>query len=258
MTMRTIFNTLYRFFKDHLFLFFLFAFSSLVFGQVPGSGINVDLGPITSSQGFSSTVSLLVIMSMITLLPFFLITTTSFLRLIIVLGMLRQAMGTQQSPPSSVLIALSIFMTVFIMTPTINEIMNTSVKPYQAGELTQAEAMIQSLEPFRNFMIKFTRQNDMALFLEFSQVKYTDNFQEVPIFVIIPAFVLSELRAAFQISFLLFIPFLVIDLIISNILLSLGMFMLSPAMISLPFKILLFVLTDGWNLLSRGLLLSFQ
>ena len=167
-------------------------------------------------------------------------------------------MGTQQSPPSSVLIALSIFMTVFIMTPTINEIMNTSVKPYQAGELTQAEAMAQSIEPFRNFMIKFTRQNDMALFLEFSQVKYTDNYQEVPIFVIIPAFVLSELRAAFQISFLLFIPFLVIDLIISNILLSLGMFMLSPAMISLPFKILLFVLTDGWNLLARGLLLSFQ
>ncbi|RAP28286.1 flagellar biosynthetic protein FliP, partial [Candidatus Marinamargulisbacteria bacterium SCGC AG-343-D04] len=181
---------------------------SISFAQISPAGINVDLSPIMSSQGISSTVSLLVIMSMITLVPFFLITTTSFLRLIIVLGMLRQAMGTQQSPPSSVLIALSIFMTVFIMTPTINTIIEEGVKPYQAGQISQKEAMTSSIKPFREFMVRLTRENDMALFLEFSKVKYTDNFDEIPLFVIIPSFVLSELRTAFQISFLLFIPFL--------------------------------------------------
>ena len=236
-------------------MFFLFQIP--IFGQgLPNTG-GIDLGAL-ASEGFSDSIVLLIAMSLIGLIPFFLVTTTSFLRIVIVFSMLRMALATQQSPPNVALIGLAIFMSVFIMTPTINTIIDTAITPFQAGQISQKEAMDIGVQPIRNFMLKYTLENDLALFLEFSKVQYTDNFDEVPIFVIIPAFILSELKIAFQIGFLLFIPFLVIDLIISNILLSLGMFMLSPAMISLPFKILLFVLTDGWNLITRGLLLSFQ
>tara|TARA_Y100001970_G_scaffold113592_1_gene141662 strand:+ start:2120 stop:2887 length:768 start_codon:yes stop_codon:yes gene_type:complete len=235
--------------------FFLFQFP--IFGQGLPNTSGIDLGAM-ASEGFSDSIVLLVAMSLIGLIPFFLVTTTSFLRIVIVFSMLRMALATQQSPPNVALIGLAIFMSVFIMTPTMNTIIDTAVTPFQSGQISQKQAMEIGVKPLREFMLKYTLENDLALFLEFSKVQYTDNFDEVPIFVIIPAFILSELKIAFQIGFLLFIPFLVIDLIISNILLSLGMFMLSPAMISLPFKILLFVLTDGWNLITRGLLLSFQ
>ncbi|MBH38152.1 flagellar biosynthetic protein FliP [bacterium] len=243
------------------FIFFIMAnlclFQLPIFAQgVPNMG-GIDLGAM-ASEGFSDSIVLLVAMSLIGLIPFFLVTTTSFLRIVIVFSMLRMALATQQSPPNVALIGLAMFMSVFIMTPTINTILETAVTPFQEGRISQKEAMEIGVKPIRNFMLKYTLENDLALFLEFSKVQYTDNYNDVPIFVIIPAFILSELKIAFQIGFLLFIPFLVIDLIISNILLSLGMFMLSPAMISLPFKILLFVLTDGWNLITRGLLLSFQ
>ena len=237
---------------------FLSSIPVTIFGQpfaVGGQGL--DIGAI-ANEGSSESIILLVAMSFITLIPFFLVSTTSFLRIVIVFSMLRTALATQQSPPNMALIGLAIFMSVFIMTPTVNSVMSDAIIPYQEGKLTQKEAMVEGFKPFRDFMLKFASEKDLALFLEFSKVKYTSDFNEIPIFIIIPAFVLSELKTAFQIGFLLFIPFLVVDLIISNILLSLGMFMLSPAMISLPFKILLFVLTDGWNLITRGLLLSFQ
>lgn len=250
-------NYLFHFFKKISFLALLLFFSSSIFGQaLPNTG-GIDLGNL-ANEGFSESIALLVAMSMITLIPFLLVTTTSFLRVVIVFSMLRMALATQQSPPNTALIGLAIFMSVFIMTPTFNLIMENAVTPYQSGQITQKEAMESGVKPIRDFMIRYTSENDLALFLEFSKVQYTSSYEEVPIFVIIPAFILSELKTAFQIGFLMFIPFLVVDLIISNILLSLGMFMLSPAMISLPFKILLFVLTDGWNLITRGLLLSFQ
>ena len=144
------------------------------------------------------------------------------------------------------------------MTPTWNEINEVSIQPYRQGKINQTEAIGMAIEPMRLFMLKLTREKDLELFLQFSQLKTVDSYDNVPVWVIIPSFLISELKTAFQISFLIFIPFIVIDLIVSNILLSLGMFMLSPAMISLPFKILLFVLTDGFNLIIKGLLLSFQ
>ena len=144
------------------------------------------------------------------------------------------------------------------MTPTWNIINTVAVKPYQANEINQKQAFEKGTLIFKKHMLKFTREKDLALFLEFSKVERPKDYNDIPIFVVIPAYIISELKAAFQIAFVLFIPFLVIDLIISNILLSLGMFMLSPAMVSLPFKILLFVLTDGWNLIIRGLMLSVQ
>ena len=235
----------------------MFFVASNAFGQALPGAPGIDLGNL-ANEGFSESIALLVAMSLITLIPFLLVTTTSFLRVVIVFSMLRMALATQQSPPNTALIGLAIFMSVFIMTPTFNLVMENAVAPYQAGQITQKEAMELGIKPLRDFMIRYTSENDLALFLEFSKVQYTSSYEEVPIFVIIPAFILSELKTAFQIGFLMFIPFLVVDLIISNILLSLGMFMLSPAMISLPFKILLFVLTDGWNLITRGLLLSFQ
>ena len=168
------------------------------------------------------------------------------------------SLGTQQSPPNMVMISLAMFLTVFVMTPTFNQIYQEGIKPYQQQQITQTEMFERAVKPMRRFMLNFAREKDIILFLEFSKVPYTTNFEEIPIFVIIPAFIISELKTAFQVAFLIFIPFIVIDLIISNVLLSLGMFMLSPAMISLPFKLLLFVLTDGWNLITQGLLISFQ
>ncbi len=240
--------------KLSLFLL-LFFFPGVVFAQQ--SGLNIDVDSFLNPGGFSSSINLLLAVSVITLIPFFLVSTTSFLRIVIVLSLSRQAIGTQQSPPNTVIVALAMFMTVFVMTPTWQEINKTAVVPYQEGHISQREGLELAMKPFREFMIKLTRDKDLALFLEFSQLKVVDDYESVPMFVIIPSFILSELKAAFQIAFLLFIPFLIIDLIVSNVLLSLGMFMLSPAMISLPFKILLFVLTDGWNLLTRGLLISF-
>lgn len=238
-----------------LALFLLFP--TLLFAQA-AQPIGVDINTILNPEGLSNSINILIAMSMIGMVPFLLVSMTCFLRVVIVLSMIRQALQTQQSPPNSVLIGLALFITIFVMTPTINTINETAVRPYNEGKITQKQALELGVKPLRNFMVKFARERDVALFLEFSKVQYTNNIEEIPIFVIIPAFIISELKAAFQIGFLLFIPFVVIDLIISNILLSLGMFMLSPAMVSLPFKILLFVLTDGWNLIIRGLLLSFQ
>ena len=236
-------------------LFSILTLPIVSFAQsVPGPELTTFVTP----DRFSTTINLLLSMGSIAFVPFLVISTTSFIRIVIVLSMIRTAVGTQQAPPNMVLIALAIFMTIFVMTPTMTEMKRVALDPYNEGRLTQLEMFDQAIKPLRLFMLKLTRDKDLALFLEFSKVQNPQDYENVPIFVIIPSFIISELKAAFQIGFLLFIPFVVIDLIISNILLSLGMFMLSPAMISLPFKILLFVLADGWNLIVRGLITSFQ
>ncbi|NBV42190.1 flagellar biosynthetic protein FliP [bacterium] len=226
-----------------------------LFAQEPGF---LNLNPLTSSENFSKSLNLLFFLSSIGFIPFFLLSATCFLRIVIVLSMVRQAIGTQQAPPNMVIVSLALFLTIFVMTPTIQEVNSTAIEPYNQGKLSQMQALDLATKPFKAFMLKHTRDKDLALFLEFSQTRHPENYDQIPVFVLIPAFIISELRTAFQIGFILFIPFVVIDLIISNILLSLGMFMLSPAMISLPFKILLFVLTDGWNLIIQGLLLSYR
>ena len=172
--------------------------------------------------------------------------------------MLRQALGLNTSPPNQVIIALSMFLTIYVMSPTWTVVYDNAIKPYNEGTITQSVALENGIKPFKDFMLKYTREKDLALFIEFSKIPPVTNIQEVPMFVLIPSYLISELKTAFQIGFLIFIPFLVVDLVVSNILLSLGMFMLSPVMISLPFKILLFVLADGWNILIRGFLSGFQ
>jgi len=219
---------------------------------------NISLEGILNSPQFSNSIQMLLALTVISLIPFILISVTSFIRIIIVFGMVRVAVGTQQVPPNQVLIGLAFFLTVFIMSPVWQEINLTAITPYNQGKISQAKAFDLGMKPVRNFMFRQTREADLALFINFSKIPKPKNIEEVPIYVMIPAFMISELKTAFQISFILFVPFLIIDLVISNILLSLGMFMLSPVMVSLPFKILLFVLADGWNLITQGLLMSFR
>jgi flagellar biosynthetic protein FliP len=219
---------------------------------------NLDINSLTASPQFSNSIQLILSLSLITLAPFFLMSVTAFLRIIIVFSLLRTAIGTQQVPPGSVLVGLALFMTVFIMSPVWKEVNTNALTPYNQGKISQAQAWEIGMKPLSQFMLRQTREKDLALFVQFAKIPPPKTVKDIPVYVLIPAFMISELKTAFQIGFLLFIPFIVIDLVVSNILLSLGMFMLSPVMISLPFKILLFVLVDGWNLLTRGLLLSFR
>ena len=218
----------------------------------------INVQDIMSSPQFSNSIQLILSLGVISLVPFFLISATSFLRIIIVFALARTAIGTQQVPPNMVVVGLALFMTVFVMSPVWQEVNETAVEPYNQGKISQAKAISIGMKPIHNFMIRQTREKDLALFVQFSKIKTPKTHEEIPIYVLIPSFMISELKTAFQIGFLLFIPFIVIDLTVANILLSLGMFMLSPVMVSLPFKVLLFVLVDGWNLISRGLLMSFR
>jgi flagellar biosynthetic protein FliP len=237
----------------------LVAFQSMALAQARTPlNINVNLNAIMASPQFSNSVQLILALALISLVPFFLISVTSFLRIIIVFSLLRTAVGTQQIPPNSVLIGLALFMTVFIMSPVWQEINQTAYTPYNQGKISQTKAFENGMKPLSQFMLRQTREKDLALFVQFAKIKPPTKPEEVPIYVLIPSFMISELKTGFQIGFLLFIPFIIIDLVVANILLSLGMFMLSPVMVSLPFKILLFVLVDGWNLITRGLLMSFR
>ncbi|MDD4526536.1 MAG: flagellar type III secretion system pore protein FliP [Candidatus Margulisbacteria bacterium] len=208
---------------------------------------------------FSSSVNLMFFLSLISFVPFFLISVTSFLRITIVFGMMRSALGTQQSPPNMVIVSLALFMTIFIMSPVWNDINDNAVKPFVKGKITQAKAIEIGQKPLRNFMFKQTKENDLALFAQFAglDLKKITERDDIPTYVLIPSFMISELKTAFIIAFVIFLPFILVDLLVANILLSLGMMMLSPVMISLPFKILLFVLVDGFNLIARGLMLSY-
>lgn len=228
---------------------------NIVFSAVGDQVVSMDL--FSKKIQFSNSISMMLALSAMTFIPFFLLTTTSFLRIIIVLGTMRMAMGTQQSPPNPVLIAVALFMTIFIMSGVWGTVNKDALIPYNQGKITQDQAVKRAIVPIKQFMLKHVREDDLALFVEFSRIEVKD-ITEVPIWVVIPAFIMSEITAAFSIAFVIFIPFVLIDLIMANILLSLGMFMLSPVMVSLPFKILLFVLADGFTLITRGLLVSFQ
>jgi flagellar biosynthesis protein FliP len=218
----------------------------------------LDIGTVMSSPAFSNSVQIMISLAVLSLLPFLLISVTSFLRIIIVLSMIRSAIGTAQVPPNSVLIGLGIFMTIYTMAPTFDLVNKTAIVPYNNGQMTQMKAFEVGIKPFQQFMLRQTRERDLQLFVQFAKIPAPKTMNDIPVYVVIPAFMISELKTAFQIGFLLFIPFIIIDLVVANILLSLGMFMLSPVMVSLPFKILLFVLSDGWNLITKGLLLSFR
>lgn len=208
-------------------------------------------------QSWSLSLQALALMTTLTLLPAMLLLMTSFTRITIVLGILRTALGTAQTPSNQVLIGLALFLTLFIMRPVFNEIHTTAIQPFLAEEIDMPTAIETAAKPFRHFMMQQTRDNDLNLFINMSSSVPPQDINDVSYWVLVPAFVTSELKTAFQIGFMLFIPFLIIDLVVASVLMSMGMMMLSPLIISLPFKLMLFVLVDGWNLVLGTLAGSF-
>lgn len=208
-------------------------------------------------SGMSMSLQLLLIMGLLTLLPSLILMMTSFTRILVVLSILRQAIGLQQSPPNQVLIGLSLFLSLFVMAPTLEKVNASAIQPYAAGTLNASQAIEAGGNEFRGFMLRQTRKHDLEMFAGMARAPKFAKPEDVPFSILLPAFVTSELKTAFQIGFMLFLPFLVIDLVVSSVLMSLGMMMMSPTIVSLPFKLLLFVLVDGWALLMGSLVASF-
>ncbi len=214
----------------------------------------------TNKQGgqtYSVTIQILALMTMLTVLPALLLTMTSFTRIIIVLSLLRQALGSGQAPSNQVLLGLSLFLTIFIMMPVLEKVNSEAVQPYLEEKIDVNTALTKASEPFRQFMLKQTREADLELFIRISGKTELQSAEDVSFSLLLPAYVTSELKTAFQIGFLIFLPFLIIDLVVASVLMSMGMMMLSPMIVSLPFKIMLFVLADGWSLIMEMLAASF-
>ncbi len=248
--------------KHRLFTLFhlagLPALLAILMGAAPAAAqsLNIDLG----DGGGSTTariVQTIALLTVISLAPSILVMVTSFTRIVIVLSFLRSAMGTQQSPPNSVMVALALFLTFFIMQPTLERSYNEGIRPLIAEEITEAQAFDRAMAPVHAFMIRHVREKDLQLFMDLSRSAPVAQPQDTPLRALIPAFMISELRRAFEIGFMIFIPFLIIDMVIASVLMAMGMMMLPPVLISLPFKLIFFVLVDGWYLIAGSLVRSF-
>jgi flagellar biosynthetic protein FliP len=221
--------------------------------------MDLRLGDQEGGLRLSGTVGIVIMMGLMTLLPTLVLMMTGFTRILIVLHFLRQALGTQSAPPSHLVAGLALLLTGFVMAPTLREVNSTALEPWMNGQIAQTEMLSRGVVPFREFMLRQTRESDLKTFVEMSRpVAPPRTVDDVPLVVVMSAFVTSELRTAFQLGFALFLPFIVIDVVVASVLMSMGMFMLPPAMISLPFKLLLFVLVDGWALLTQSLVASFK
>lgn len=245
-----------------LMLFSIFSDSSFAQSSTNSSQQNflnnIDLKAPVTLKDLGTPLQLIFFMAFLTLLPFFFIMTTSFIRIIIVLGFLRQAIGTQQVPPNQVIMGIAVFLTVYIMSPVWQEINEKALSPYLDNKISQSVAMERGLPPIRNFMLKYTKKEELAFFMKMARLPQPKNAGDVPLHVLIPAYMVSELATGFKIGFFLFLPFLVIDLVVANTLLALGMMMLSPVTISMPFKLLIFTLANGWFLVLQALVTSFR
>jgi flagellar biosynthetic protein FliP len=231
----------------------------LIFAAAPQiPTVNLSLTAPETPKQLVSVLNITVLLTFLVLAPSLILVTTSFVRLLVVFGFLRQALGTPQSPPTTLLVSLALVLTFFIMEPYAQKAYNNGIKPYTEKKIGYEEAFKRSVKPFKLFMIKNTREKDLALFFRIRHLPNPQTVDDVPLTILVPAFMLSELKTAFEIGFLIFLPFLIIDMVVSSILMSLGMMMLPPVMISLPFKILIFVLVDGWNLIIMGLVQSFK
>jgi flagellar biosynthetic protein FliP len=218
--------------------------------------VSVQVDQAESPSDLSTTLQIIILMTVLALAPSILIMITSFIRFAVVLSFLRHAMGINQAPPNQLLVALALILTFFVMAPIINQAYTDGVKPYLEEKIDREEALTKASQPFRDFMLAQTREKDLALFVNLAKLEQPESPKDVPFHVLVPGFVISELRTAFQIAFVLFIPFLVIDMVVASVLMSMGMMMLPPIIVSLPFKILLFVLVDGWYLLVKSLVES--
>lgn len=241
--------------------FTIFAlFSAALFGAeaVTVPTVNLSLSAPDTPQQLVSSLNVLLVLTLLFLAPSMVMVMTTFTRFVIVFGFLRQALGTQQVPPTQVLVLLAMILTFFVMEPVGQKAYDQGIKPYVEEKIGYEEAFEKTTLPFKNFMIRNTREKDLALFLRIREMENPKTIADVPLSIVIPAFIISELKTAFEIGFLIFLPFLVIDMVVASILMSMGMMMLPPVMISLPFKILVFVLIDGWNLLIGNLIASIK
>ena len=236
----------------------LFSFSHFAMAQSQSQfnlpGININFG---SGVNLVDTLELVVLFTLLSLAPAFIVLTTSFTRIVVVLAFMRQAIGTQSMPPNQVLIGLALFLSVFVMGPTGKSMYTRAISPYLKEQMTMPQALLIMENDLRTFMQKYTRKSDIALFYDVSGDKKPRDINEVPTSYLIPAFIISELKTAFQIGFLLYIPFLILDMVVASVLMAMGMMMLPPIIVSLPFKLLLFVLVDGWQLVTGSILRSF-
>lgn len=219
--------------------------------------INIGMKTANTPQEFSQGIQILIWLTILTLAPSIFIMTTAFIRIIIVLAITRQAIGVASLPPSQVLTGLALILTFFIMTPTINKINTTAIQPYMKNQITQQAALDRAIKPARDFMFKQTDEKNLALFVKIAKIERPKTKEDVPTYILIPSFILSELNTAFKIGFVIFLPFLVIDIVVSSILVSMGMLFLPPTMIALPFKLILFVMVDGWYLIVKSLIEGF-
>ena len=241
-----------------LIFVFLF-FQAFVFGADPViPTMNFELNAPKTPEQLVSSLNVLVLLTLLFLAPSMILVMTTFTRFVIVFGFLRQALGTQQVPPTQLLVMLAMILTFYVMEPVGTQAYEDGIKPYIEKKIGYEDAFVKTTLPFKSFMIRNTREKDLALFFRIRKMKNPQSIAEVPLSIVIPAFVISELKTAFEIGFLLFLPFLVIDMVVASILMSMGMMMLPPVMIALPFKILIFVLIDGWNLLIGNLIASIK
>ncbi|WP_313641368.1 flagellar type III secretion system pore protein FliP [Paenibacillus sp.] len=251
--------------KKLILAILLFGFISIVMMRPihadPIPNVNIQVGNEDGSSGGTSSISILLLVTVLSIAPAFLVLMTSFTRIVIVLGFVRTSLGTQAMPPNQVLVGLALFLTLFVMSPTLKTVNETALQPYMKGTITQSEAFDKAADPMKEFMFKQTNSKDLLLFMNYTG--YTGSakpatYSDIPLTVMVPAFAIGELKKAFTMGFLIFIPFLIIDIVVASTLMAMGMMMLPPVMISLPFKIMLFVLVDGWYLVIKSLLLSFN
>ncbi len=235
----------------------IFLLSDKSYSQIPIPKVTLGVERAEKPEDVAMSIQLLFLMTVLSLAPAILILMTSFTRIIIIFHFVRQALGTQQMPTNQILIGLALFLTLFIMSPVWNNVNENAIQPYLNEQITSKEALKVAEQPVRKFMLNLVREKDLSLFVKFADMEKPDTQLDIPMRVLVPAFVVSELRIAFQIGFILYIPFLMIDMIVASILMSMGMLMLPPIMISLPFKILLFVLVDGWYLIVDSVVKSF-
>ncbi len=241
----------------HILILLGFAIASFVLASPAlAQTLNLDMGE-SGGSATSRILQFLALLSVLSLAPSILVMVTSFTRIVVVLSLLRSALGVQQTPPNSVLISLALFLTLFVMMPVFEESYKVGIEPLIAEQINEMEAFNRGIEPFKVFMLEHTRDKDLGLFREMAKVDTAVEVDKTPLHAVIPAFMISELRRAFEIGFLIFLPFLIIDMVVASILMSMGMMMLPPAMIALPFKLIFFVLVDGWYLIAGSLVQSY-
>lgn len=247
-----------------MLFFFVALFCTLVWAQPAHAegtvipGINFGVSTSDNPESVATSLQIITILTVLSLAPSILVLMTCFTRIIVVLGFVRNALALQQMPPTQVLIGLAMFMSLFVMYPTLTQINDTALQPYLHGQLSQTQALTQAEIPLKHFMANQTRPQDLQLFLDYRQQPMPESVEAIPLSTLVPSYVISELKTAFEIGFMIFIPFLIIDMVVASVLMSMGMMMLPPVMISMPFKVLLFIMVDGWYLVVKSLLTGYQ